>query len=68
MKSQIVNQPNATWGKIKNYDLLSTKHKELLNQKLNPIWKPLTKREALYAGPSTDMFKSERSYFPIKPE
>lgn len=61
-------EPKATWGKIKNWDLLSSAHKEILNRQLNPIWKPITKREALYVGPNMDMQKSERTYSPILPE
>ena len=36
---------NSTWGKIKNWDLLSPKHRDLLNQKLNPIYKEIEPRK-----------------------
>lgn len=43
-KNVKTKEAKATWGKIKNYDLLSPEHKKLLNEELNFSYRPITPR------------------------
>lgn len=36
-----IKDAKATWGKIKNYDKLSFEHRKMLNENLNPIYRPI---------------------------
>lgn len=44
MKKQKSKTTKATFGKIINWDKLTEAHKKLLNETINPIYKPITPR------------------------